>query len=137
MSAFAAMGLLSWIVMGLLAGAVARFLLPGKDPMGCILTMVVGVAGALLGVVSQRLVPRTGGGLIPAVEILIANYAVRNIIRENKIHQLDLVIETGVEEGMVSLNRSLADLVRQGFITLDTAELYSLNPSELSSLLSQ
>ena len=49
MSAFAAMGLLSWIVMGLLAGAVARFLLPGKDPMGCILTMVVGVAGALLG----------------------------------------------------------------------------------------
>jgi len=95
------------------------------------------LAGALLGVVSQRLVPRTGGGLIPAVEILIANYAVRNIIRENKIHQLDLVIETGVEEGMVSLNRSLADLVRQGFITLDTAELYSLNPSELSSLLSQ
>jgi len=46
---FAAMGLLSWIVMGLIAGAVAKFLLPGRDPGGCIITVVIGVIGAVLG----------------------------------------------------------------------------------------
>ena len=94
------------------------------------------LAGALLGVVSQRLVPRVDGGLVPAVEVLIANYAVRNLIRENKIHQLDLVIETSTDKGMISLNKSLSELVRQGQISLENAEIYSLNPSELSSLLS-
>lgn len=95
------------------------------------------LAGALLGVISQRLIPKSGGGLIPAVEVLLANYAVRNLIRENKVHQLDLVIETSADEGMISLNRSLAGLVRQGFISFEAAELYSLNPSELASLLNQ
>lgn len=94
------------------------------------------LAGALLGVVSQRLVPRVDGGLVPAVEVLIANYAVRNLIRENKLHQLDLVIETSTDKGMISLNKSLSELVRQGQISLENAEIYSLNPSELSSLLS-
>ena len=93
------------------------------------------LAGALLGVVSQRLVPRVDGGLVPAVEVLIANYAVRNLIRENKLHQLDLVIETSTDKGMISLNKSLSELVRQGQISLENAEIYSLNPSELSSLL--
>ena len=95
------------------------------------------LAGALLGIVSQRLVPRVDGGLVPAVEVLIANYAVRNLIRENKIHQIDLVIETSSDKGMVSLNRSLSELVRQGQISLENAEIYSLNPSELSTLLSR
>ncbi|MEK7609025.1 MAG: type IV pili twitching motility protein PilT, partial [Patescibacteria group bacterium] len=93
------------------------------------------LAGALLGVVSQRLVARVDGGLVPAVEVLIANYAVRNLIRENKLHQLDLVIETSTDKGMISLNKSLSELVRQGQISLENAEIYSLNPSELSSLL--
>jgi twitching motility protein PilT len=74
---------------------------------------------------------------VPAVEVLTASYAVRNLIRENKVHQLDLVIETGAEKGMISLNKSLAGLVRQGLITVENAELYSLNPSELRSLLSR
>ncbi len=95
------------------------------------------LASALLGVVSQRLLPKVGGGLVPAVEILIANYAVRNLIRENKAHQIDMVIETGTEEGMVSMNRSLASLVKQGQISLQTAELYSLDPNELSNLIGQ
>ncbi len=95
------------------------------------------LAGALLGVVSQRLVPKVDGGLVPAVEVLIANYAIRNLIRENKIHQLDLVIETSTDKGMISLNRSLSELVRQGQISLENAETYSLNPSELSNLLSR
>ena len=95
------------------------------------------LSNALLGIISQRLVPKIGGGLVPATEILMATYAARNLIRENKIHQIDLVIETGVEEGMISLNKSLASLVRQGQISLQTAEVYSLNPSELTNLLSQ
>ncbi|MBI4118786.1 MAG: PilT/PilU family type 4a pilus ATPase [Parcubacteria group bacterium] len=94
------------------------------------------LAGALLGVVSQRLVPRVDGGLVAAVEVLIANYAVRNLIRENKLHQLDLVIETSTDKGMISLNKSLSELVRQGQISLENAEIYSLNPSELTSMLS-
>lgn len=93
------------------------------------------LSATLLGIVSQRLIPRVDGGLVPAVEVLISNYAVRNLIRENKIHQIDLVIETSTEKGMISLNKSLSELVRQGQISLENAEIYSLNPSELSSLL--
>lgn len=93
------------------------------------------LAGALLGVVSQRLIPRLGGGLVPAVEVLIANYAIRNLIRENKVHQIDLVVDTSSGEGMIPLNKSLATLVRQGQISLENAQLYSLNPSELNTLL--
>ena len=95
----------------------------------------VQLAETLIAIVSQRLVPRASGGLIPAVEIMIANHAIRNLIREGKTHELDLVIETHVEEGMVSLNRSLVDLVRRGEISLDQAARYTLNEDELSSLL--
>lgn len=93
------------------------------------------LAGTLLGVLSRRLLPQVGGGRIAAHELMIANPAVRNLIRENKIHQLDLVIETSAEEGMISLNRSLVDLVKQKKITEDVAERYSLNPTELKLLL--
>ncbi len=95
------------------------------------------LAGTLLGIVSQRLIPRVDGGLTPAVEVLVANYAVRNLIRVNKVHQLDLVIETSTDKGMISLNKSLSELVRQGQISLENAETYSLNPSELASMLSR
>ena len=93
------------------------------------------MASTLLGVVSQRLIPRLNGGRIPAVEVMIANSAVRNLIREGKIYQIGLVIETSVEEGMISLDRSLADLVHKGEISLENAEIYSLNPSDLRMLL--
>ncbi len=93
------------------------------------------LASTLVGIVSQRLIPRIQGGLVPAVEVLIGNPAVRNLIRENKIHELDLVIETSSDQGMISLNRSLVDLVRRGEISLEQASVYSLNPDELSSLM--
>lgn len=93
------------------------------------------LAATLLGVISQRLIPRIEGGRIPAVEIMFSNPAVRNLIREGKTHQLDMVIETSAEEGMISLNKSLADLVHKGEISLENAELYSLNPSELRELI--
>lgn len=92
------------------------------------------LANSLLGVFSQRLIPRTSGGLIPAYELLLANPAVRNLIRENKIHELDLVIETGGEAGMISFNRSLVELVRGGEITMENAVAFSLNPKELHTL---
>lgn len=93
------------------------------------------LAATLIGIVSQRLIPRVSGGLVPAIEVLIANSAVRNLIREGKTHEIDLVIETSSDQGMISLNRSLVDLVRRGEIALEEASAYSLNPSELASLI--
>jgi len=95
------------------------------------------LASTLIGIVSQRLVPRIAGGRVPAAEVMITNAAVRNLIREAKSYQIDLVIETSTQEGMISLNRSLADLVRRREISLENAELYSLNPSELRMLLQE
>lgn len=95
----------------------------------------VQLASSLIGIISQRLIQRVSGGLVPAAEVMIANPAVRNLIRENKTHELDMVVETSSEEGMISLNRSLTRLVRKGEITLENAMLYSLNPGELQTLL--
>jgi len=92
------------------------------------------LSGSLLGVVSQRLIPSVRGGLVPAAEIMMSNPAVANLIRENKIHELPLVIETSAEIGMISLNRALANLVRSKTITLENALAYSLNPAELRTL---
>ncbi len=92
------------------------------------------LAGSLLGVISQRLVPRVKGGLVPACEIMFSTPAVANLVRENKIHELPLVIETSAEMGMISLNRSLANLVKAKEISLDNAMSYSLNPTDLRAL---
>ena len=97
--------------------------------------IIIQLANTISGVISQRLIPRLKGGLIPAVEVMIANSAVRNLIRENKTQQLNLVIETSAEVGMISLNRSLADLVKRREISFEQAEFYSLNPAELKSLI--
>ena len=93
------------------------------------------ISGSLLGVVSQRLVPRIKGGVIPACEVMISNPAVANLIRENKIHEIPTVIETSLEEGMISLNRSLAGLVKRKEISLENALNYSLSPKELKILI--
>ena len=93
------------------------------------------LSGSLIGVISQRLIPRIKGGLIPACEIMIMTPAIANLIRENKIHEIPLVIETSLEIGMITLNRSLADLVKRGEITMENALRFSLNPAELTSLL--
>ncbi len=93
------------------------------------------LAGSLLGIISQRLIPRVDAGRVPALEILIANPAVRNLIREGKFHQLDLVIDTSADEGMISLNKSLAGLVKSRIISMESAETYSLNMQDLRMLL--
>ena len=92
------------------------------------------LASSLLGVVAQRLIPRIKGGLIPACEIMLATPAIGNLIRENKIHEIPLIIDTSAEEGMISLNRSLAALVKNKEISLDNALLYSQSPTELRML---
>jgi len=93
------------------------------------------LSNTISGIISQRLIPRLKGGLIPAVEVMIANSAVRNLIRENRINQLNMVIETNFDQGMISLNRSLAELVKKREISPEQAEFYSLNPKELKELL--
>lgn len=92
------------------------------------------LSGSLLGVISQRLVPRIKGGLIPACEIMLNTPATANLIRENKVHEIPLVIETSAEIGMISLNRYLANLIRAKEIALEVAQSYSLNPAELRQL---
>ena len=85
------------------------------------------LAATLLGVISQRLIPRVDGGLVPAVEIMVATPAIRNLIREGKAHEIDTVITTSSDSGMVSLDRSIAQLVSKGIISLENAESYSLS----------
>lgn len=93
------------------------------------------LAANIVGVLSRRLVPTKDGGLINAVEVMIANSAIRNLIREKKTHQIHTVIETSSDEGMISLNRSLAGLVNDNKITLEQAQRFSNNPAELGLLL--
>lgn len=93
------------------------------------------LASTLSGIISQRLIPGIEGGLFPAVEVMIATPAVRTLIRDNRPRQLDLVIETSQDVGMISLNRSLASLVRNNKVAQDRAEFFSLNVGELRELL--
>lgn len=93
------------------------------------------LAGSLAGIFSQRLVPRISGGLIPAYELLINNNAVSNLIREKRTHEIQTVIETGADEGMIDMNRCLSDLVRSGEITVESAYSRSWNPKTLERLL--
>lgn len=93
------------------------------------------LAGSLAGIFSQRLVPRIAGGLIPAYELLLNNTAVANLVREKRTHEIQTIIETGAAEGMIDMNRSLAELVRAGEITVEAAYSRSLAPKNLEHLL--
>lgn len=93
------------------------------------------LAASLAGIFSQRLVPRVSGGLIPAYELLINNKAVANLIREKRTHEINTVIETSSQDGMIDMNRNLAELVARGEITTETAYQYSLNPNALERLM--
>ena len=90
----------------------------------------------LAGVMSQRLVPKIGGGRVLAYELLIPNKAIRNLIRENKLQQVYALMQTGqAQSGMKTMNQSLAELYKQGLITLENAVRYSPDPVELAKLL--
>lgn len=93
------------------------------------------LSSSLAGIFSQRLVPRISGGLVPAYELLINNKAVANLIREKRTHEINTVIETGSTEGMIDMNRCLAELVARGEITVESAYQFSQNPNVLNRLL--
>lgn len=93
------------------------------------------LASSLIGIISQRLIPRLDSGMIPAVEVMFANSAVKNLIRENKTYQLNLVIETSSDAGMISMNKSLAGLVRHRIISMENAKLYSNDAGGLKMIL--
>jgi twitching motility protein PilT len=95
----------------------------------------VQLAGSLAGIFSQRLIPRISGGLIPAYELLINNNAVANLIRENRIHEISSVVETSSQEGMIDMNRCLADLVARGEITVENAQMFSTDSKILDKFL--
>ncbi len=89
------------------------------------------LAATLKGIVSQRLLPKIGGGRIPAAEVLIGNAAVASNIRDGKTHVIDSIIQTSQDVGMIPFEASLASLVLSGSITLDTAKSYAVYQEEL------
>ena len=94
------------------------------------------LAGALQGVVSQRLVPAVSGGRVAAFEVLMGNEAVKNLIREGKSRQLRNVVATGGPDGMQTIEMDLARLVTSGLITMETAQSISAYPSEIQAQVS-
>lgn len=93
------------------------------------------LSNILMAICSQRLIPMIGGGRVAAAEILIANPAVRNIIREGKSHQLEAVIQTGAEFGMQSMDKTLVSLVHAGTISYEEARNYAVDLDELDRLM--
>ena len=93
------------------------------------------LANILMGICSQRLVPSIGGGRVVAAEILVANPAVRNVIREGKSHQLDAIIQTGADQGMQTMDRTLVNLVQSGTITYDNAREFAVDLTEFERLM--
>lgn len=89
----------------------------------------------LMAICSQRLIPTLGGGRAVATEIMIANPAVRNIIREGKTYQLEAVIQTGSETGMQSMDRTLVNLIHAGTISYDEARNHAVDIEELDRLM--
>ena len=91
-------------------------------------------ASSLEAILSLRLLPALEGGRLPATEILIANSAIRNAIREGKTHLINTVLQTSASIGMKTLEMDLADLVKRGKVSLETARGFSLRPEELMRL---
>ena len=94
----------------------------------------VQLAGCLAGVIYQQLLPAVGGGRVAAYEVLMANVAVRSMIKEGKTDQLRSVLQTGLRDGSQTLERSLNQLLRAGLITELDARDRSLYPSDIHAV---
>jgi len=92
------------------------------------------LSNVLEAVFSQRLVPSIDGKRVVAHELMLATTAIKTSIREGKTHQIDSILQTSSEAGMNTLEKSLAELVNSGKITLAVAQTYSLRPGELTRL---
>lgn len=93
------------------------------------------LAEVLTAIVSQRLIPTVEGKRVLACEVLVANSAVRNSIREGKTFMVDNIIQTSAEQGMVGMESYLAGLVRKGIVAEEVALKYSFRPAELQQQL--
>ncbi len=93
------------------------------------------LSNILQAICAQRLVPAINGGRVCAAEIMVANAAVRALIREGKTFQLDTAIQTGAEQGMQTMDRTLAKLVQTGVITFDSAREFAVDPHEVERIL--
>src|SRR5205814_225864 len=95
--------------------------------------VMVQLSATLAGVVYQRLLPRIGGGLIAAYEVMVANHAVRNLVREGKTRPLRNVVSTHQAEGMQTIEMARNDLVAAGAIEYETALTITLCPTVLDT----
>lgn len=94
------------------------------------------LANNIQAVVAQQLLPRAGApGRIPAVEVMVATPAIRNLIRENKTHQIPSMIQTSAAHGMQSMDQNLRDLYQKGFITFEEAMSRAINVEELKKMI--
>ena len=91
----------------------------------------VQLAAARAGVVSQRLIPRIGGGMIAAFEVIVATNPVRNLIRDGKTHQLRNIVATNMRDGMQTMEAAMNALIEAGVVSYDDAVDRSLHPREL------
>lgn len=97
----------------------------------------VQLANNIIAIISQQLLPRASGpGRIPTNEIMVATPAVRNLIRENKTHQIPSMIQTGAAHGMMSMDQCLRDQYMKGLITLEEAMTRCMNVEELKKMIS-
>lgn len=95
------------------------------------------LAAGLSGIFSQRLIPQIDSGVVPAFELLINNSAVAHMIRDNRTHEIKSVIETGAEQGMINMDRSIAELVKAGKVDPTIGEKYADNPELYKRFLKQ
>jgi twitching motility protein PilT len=92
------------------------------------------LSNVLLGVISQRLLPKVSGGRVLATEVMVVDSAIKNLIREGKIHQIPNVIQTSSSEGMISLDKVLAELVSKGEVSVDDALSWALDPKSFKMM---
>lgn len=98
----------------------------------------VQLAGCIQGIIAQQLLLRADGkGRVPAVEVMVANNAIRNLIREGKSHQIYTIMQASLSEGMVTMDRALFELYRKGFVTWEEALVRAIDPKEFANLRSR
>jgi twitching motility protein PilT len=93
------------------------------------------LANTIEAVFAQQLIPMIGGGRVAAIEVMLANAAIRNLIREGKTHQIYSIMETQSGQGMITMDRALADLHRNGYITYEEAVNRAMDKENFTQLL--
>ncbi len=93
------------------------------------------LANIIQAICSQRLVPAIAGGRVVVAEIMVANSAIRALIREGKTFQIDNAIQTGADQGMQTVDRTLASMIQSGTISYDSALELAVDPKELEKIL--